>query len=244
MTNKAFLISYEGSSRNGNFFNPYKAIVHTADEAIAIINTWKTYGKKDSQNDWEKIKVNAPSEKKIRELFAKGFAMNYDGNKSDCMTLRTTGCGCWDIVIRPALADTLEDHLRIYNERRELAKHERLRKAEEVKQRRLAELNEQKRGWYHVELEIRLSVFNNHGNDYRTDETLSCIVIANSGMDAYDKAVKDIKNDSFTHRGNFAVLESWAEPTSHGYEFLFLGVKTDDGYSVEKWEEWKRNGEI
>ena len=27
-------------------------------------------------------------------------------------------------------------------------------------------------------------------------------------------------------------------------EFLFLGVKTDDGYSVEKWEEWKKNGEI
>ena len=238
------MVSYEGTSRNGNTYNPYKAVVHTADEAIATINTWKTYGKKDSQNDWDQIKVNATSEKKIRELFANGFSVTYDGYKSDCVTLRTTGCGCWDIIIRPALADTLEEHNRIYNEQREAAKQERLRKAEEAKQRRLTELNEQKRGWYHVELELRLSVFNNHGNDYRTDKTFSGNVIANSGMDAYDKAVKAIHDEGFTHRGNIALLESWADPTSHGYEFLFLGVKTDEGYSVEKWEEWKRNGEI
>jgi hypothetical protein len=30
--------------------------------------------------------------------------------------------------------------------------------------------------------------------------------------------------------------------TVNGY--TFLGVKTDDGYSVEKWEEWKAKGEI
>lgn len=233
------MVSYEGFSRNNNACNPYKAVVHTADEAIAVINTWHTYGHHD-----EFIVVNAVTEKKIRELFTNGFVEQYGGVKSNAVTLRTTGCGCWDIVIRPALADTLEEHNRIYNEQREAAKQERLRKAEEARQRRLAELNEQKRGWYHVELELRLSVFNNHGNDYRTDKTFSGNVIANSGMDAYDKAVKEIKNEGFTHRGNIAILESWAEPESHGYEFMFLGVKTDDGYSVEKWEEWKKNGEI
>ncbi|MCR5066182.1 MAG: hypothetical protein K6A67_10530 [Bacteroidales bacterium] len=237
--NQAFLVSYEGFLRNNNPCNPYKAVVHTADEAIVVINTWHTYGHHD-----EFIVVNDTAEKKIRELFSNGFVKTYEGNKSTAVTLRTTGCGCWDIVIRPALADTLEEHNRIYNEQREAAKQERMRQAEVAKQRRLVELNEQKRGWYHVELELRLSVFNNHGNDYRTDMTFSGNVIADSGMDAYDKAVKSIHNEGFTHRGNIAMLESWAESTSNGYEFLFLGVKTDDGYSVEKWEEWKAKGEI
>lgn len=244
MSNKqAFFVTYQGSDRQGNTYNPYKAVVHTADEAIEVINTWKTYGKQ-SKSELEQIRVNAVTAKKIRDLFQNGFVTSYEGQKTNYVSLRTTGCGCWDIVIRPALADTLEEHERIYNKQREAAKQERLRKAEEAKQRRLAELNEQKRGWYHVELGLILSVFNNHGNDYRTDMTFSCNVIANSGMDVYDKTIKDIKNEGFTHRGNIAILESWAEPTSHGYEFLFLGVKTDDGYSVEKWEEWKKNGEI
>lgn len=233
------MVSYEGFSRNNNPCNPYKAVVHTADEAIEVINTWHTYGHHD-----EFIVVNAVAEKKIRELFTNGFVKTYEGGKSNYANLRTTGCGCWDIIIRPALADTLEEHNRIYNEQREVAKAMRMAQAAAVKELRLKELNDQKRGWYHVELELRLSVFNNHGNDYRTDKTFSGNVIANSGMDAYDKAVKEIKNEGFTHRGNIAMLESWAEPTSNGYEFLFLGVKTDDGYSVEKWEEWKAKGEI
>lgn len=237
--NQAFLVSYEGTTRNNNVCNPYKAVVHTADEAISVINTWHTYGHHD-----EFIVVNETTEKKIRELFANGFVVPYGGGKSTAITLRTTGCGCWDIIIRPALADTLEEHNRIYNEQREVAKAMRMAQAAAVKEIRLKKLNEQKRGWYHVELDLCLSVYNNHGNDYRTEKTFSGNVIANSGMDAYYKAVKEIKNEGFTHRGNIAILESWAEPTSHGYEFLFLGVKTDDGYSVEKWEEWKKNGEI
>lgn len=237
--NQAFLVSYEGFSRNNNVCNPYKAVVHTADEAIAVINTWHTYGHYD-----EFIVVNDVSEKKIRELFSNGFVKTYEGDKSNAVTLRTTGCGCWNIVIRPALADTLEEHERIYNEKREAAKQERMRQAEAAKQRRLAELNEQKRGWYHVELMLRLMVFNDPGNDYRTDMTFSCNVIANSGMDAYDKAVKDIKNEGLTCRGNIAILESWAEPTSSGFNFLFLGVKTDEGYSIDLWEKWHKNGEI
>lgn len=237
--NQAFLVSYEGTTRNNNVCNPYKAVVHTADEAISVINTWHTYGHRD-----EFIVVNETTEKKIRELFANGFVVPYGGGKSTAITLRTTGCGCWDIIIRPALADTLEEHNRIYNEQREVAKAMRMAQAAAVKEIRLKKLNEQKRGWYHVELDLCLSVYNNHGNDYRTEKTFSGNVIANSGMDAYYKAVKEIKNEGFTHRGNIAILESWAEPTSHGYEFLFLGVKTDDGYSTDLWEEWHKNGEI
>ena len=246
MTN-VFCITYGGRASNGNTYVPYKAIAHTADEAIAVINTWNTYGKPDSlaaDPEWLHIKVNPTTEQKIRTLFRDGLGSYPSGQPRTCETMRTTGCGCWDISFYPALADTLEEHERIYNEQREAAKQERLRMAEEAKKRRLAELNEQKRGWYHVELDIRLLVYNNHGNDYRTDKTFSGNVIAESGMDAYHKAVKDIKSDGFTHRSNVTILESWADATSHGYEFLFLGMKTDEGFSVEKWEEAKRNGEI
>jgi hypothetical protein len=241
--NQAFCVTYGGrvSNRVINYV-PYKAIVHTADEAIAIINTWKTYGGNRGHNTM--IVVNDFAERKIRELFRDGFGTYPSGEPRTYVGVRTTGCGAWDIAFHPALADNIEEHQRIYDEKREAAKQERMRQAEEARQRRMAELVEQKRGWYHVELELCLSVFNNHGNDYRTDQTFSGNVIANSGMDAYDKAVKEIKNEGFAHRGNMAILESWAEPTSHGYEFLFLGVKTDEGYSVEKWKEWKEKGEI
>lgn len=239
--NQAFLVSYEGFSRNNNVCNPYKAVVHTADEAIAVINTWHTYGHYD-----EFIVVNDVSEKKIRKLFSNGFVKTYEGDKSNAVTLRTTGCGCWDIVIRPALANTLEEHERIYNEKREVAKQERMRQAEAAKQRRLAELNEQKRGWYHVELMLRVYVFANRGNDYHEQPTYSCNIIADSGMDAYDKVVKYVKDhpQELTVRGNVTALESWADADSSGFVCTFLGVKTDEGYSIDLWEKWHKNGEI
>lgn len=237
-----FCITYGGRASNGNTYVPYKAIAHTADEAIAVINTWQSYG---GRRDYASpIMVNATTEQKIRTLFRDGLGSYPSGQPRTCETMRTTGCGAWDISFYPALADTLEEHERIYNEQRMVARGMRMAQAKAVKELRLKKLNEQKRGWYHVELELRLSVFNNHGNDYRADMTFSGNVIADSGMDAYDKAVKDVKNDTFTHRGNMAILESWADPESHGYSFQFLGVKTDEGYSVEKWEEWKKNGEI
>lgn len=39
-------------------------------------------------------------------------------------------------------------------------------------------------------------------------------------------------------------LHDWSEATSSGYDFAFLGVKTDEGYSVDKLNEWKEKGEI
>ena len=237
-----FLVTYGGRASNGNTYVPYKAIAHTADEAIAVINTWQTYG---GRRDYASpIMVNATTEQKIRTLFRDGLGSYPSGQPRTCETMRTTGCGAWDISFYPALADTLEEHERIYNEQREVARGMRIAQAKAVKELRLKKLNEQKRGWYHAELTVRAMVFARKGNDYMTDLTFSGNVIADSGADAYDKAVKDIKNDSFTHRGNIAMLESWAEPESRDYSFTFLGVKTDEGYSVEKWEEWHKNGEI
>ena len=239
-----FCITYGGRASNGNTYVPYKAIAHTADEAIAVINTWQTYGgKRDYASP---IMVNATTEQKIRKLFRDGLGSYPSGAARTCETMRTTGCGCWDITFYLALADTLEEHERIYNEIRERNKQERKRLAEVAIQRRLEELNEQKRGWYHAELTVRAMVFARKGNDYMTDLTFSGNVIADSGADAYDKALKHVMEhpEELTHRGNIASLHAWPDMVSHDYSFTFLGVKTDEGYSVEKWEEWKKNGEI
>ena len=71
-------------------------------------------------------------------------------------------------------------------------------------------------------------------------------MIADSGMDAYNKVVKYVKEhpEELTVRGNVTVLQSYCGPTDGGFECTFLGVKTDEGYSVKLWEEWKKNGEI
>lgn len=232
MTN-VFFISYGGRANNGNTCVPYKAIAHTADEAIAVINTWKPYGRKSTT---ENIVVNERTAEKIRTLFKDGFGTYPSGEPRTYLGLRTTGCGAWEIGFHPALADTLEEHERIYNKQRETAKAERMRQAEAAKQRRLAELSEPRRGWYHVELDLELMVFATKGNDYITTSTFEGNIIADSGMDAYNKAVKYVQDhpEELTHRGNMAVLQFWAEPDGSGFRCTFLGVKTDDGYSVEK----------
>lgn len=239
-----FFITYGGPARNGNTYTPYKAIAKTADEAIAVINIWQTYGgKRDYASP---IMVNATTEQKIRNLFRDGFGTYPSGQPRTYVGLRTTGCGAWEIGFHPALADTLEEHERIYNEQREAAKAERKRLAEAAIQGRLAELNEQRRGWYHAELTVRAMVFAQKGNDYMTDLTFSGNVIADSGADAYDKALKHVMDhpEELTHRGNMATLHAWPDMTSHDYSFTFLGVKTDEGFSIDKWQEWKNNGEI
>lgn len=239
-----FFITYGGPARNGNTYTPYKAIAKTADEAIAIINTWQTYGgKRDYASP---IMVNATTEQKIRDLFRDGFDTYPSGQPRTYVGLRTTGCGAWEIGFHPALADTLEEHERIYNERREAAKAERKRLAEAAIQGRLAELNEPRKGWYHAELTIRAMVFAQKGNDYMTDLTFSGNVIADSGADAYDKALRHVQEhpEELTHRGNMATLHAWPDMTSHDYSFTFLGVKTDEGFSIDKWNEWKEKGEI
>lgn len=236
MTN-VFCITYGGHASNGNMYVPYKAIAHTAEEAIAVINTWKPYGGK---NRTDNIVVNERTAEKIRALFRDGLGGKIYEN------MRTTGCGAWDISFYPALADTIEEHERIYNERREAAKADRMRQAEEAKKRRIAELNEQRKGWYHAELVVKVMVFNSNGNDYFTDITFSGNVIADSGMDAYHKAVKHVHDNpqELEHRGNIACLLDCPEPDSSGFDFTFLGVRTDEGFSVEKWQEWHEKREI
>ena len=238
-----FCITYGGHASNGHTYVPYKAIAHTAEEAIAIINTWKSYGKQKSS---EHIVVNEVTAEKIRTLFRDGLCTYYDGKPRTWMPLRTTGCGAWSISFYPALAETIEEHNRIQKERDDAEAEERKKRHEYYVQKRLGELYEKRCGWYHVSLEIRLYVYASRGNDYCRDTDYNCDLVADSGMDAYNKVVKWVREhpEELVVNGNAAALQSCCEPTDKGFEFEFLGVKTDEGYSVEKWNEWKRNGEI
>ena len=92
---------------------------------------------------------------------------------------------------------------------------------------------------------IRLYVFADRGSDLRPFMEYSCNVIADSGIDAYSKTSKYLKDhpEELKHHRGWATLESVCDPTSRDYNFTFLGMKTDEGYSVEAWEEWHKNGE-
>ena len=240
----AVYITYGGQANNGNYYFPYKAIAHSADEAIAVINTWKSYGRKYSVSPADNIRVNAVSEKKIRALFKDGFGQYLTGEPKSYMGIRTTGCGAWEIGFHHALADSVEEHERIINELNEIQEQKRKDARKEYEQRRLAELNVQRRGWYHVELIYTGYVFAHKGNDRIKDFTFSGDVIADSGADAYSKVVKELHTDGLTYHGDLVIVEGIPDETSDDFTFAFLGVKTDDGYSVEKWEEWKAKGEI
>lgn len=239
-----FYITYGGRAKNGNSYVPYQAIAHTADEAIAVINSWKSYGRKNSTDPADRIVVNEVAKKKILALFRDGFGTYPSGEPRTYMGVRTTGCGAWEIGFCPALADTVEEHNRIGNELKEMEEQKRKEARKVYEQRRLAELNEQRRGWYHIEICFTIAIL---GNGAFTHRALCGDIIADSGADAYHKAVKYLEScppEVVNYHGKAASLFEVPDMTSDDFSFTFLGVKTDDGYSVEKWNEWKAKGEI
>lgn len=238
-----------------------KQMCETAEQAIEFINGLK-YRNQESQPN---LVVNDHTRELLQQAFASKWQTNEHGRDYmwigdprwgsakpmkqvfGRLEVKTTNCRETCIYGYKPLADTVEEHDRIVKERDEAAAKIQQEKREAAVQKRLGELYEQRKGWYRVQLDIKLMVFNNHGNDYIADTTFEGDIIATCGADAYNKAVKhlcDGPEEVVNYHGNMSSLQSWSDMTSYGYEFLFLGVKTDDGYSVEKWEEWKRNGEI
>ncbi len=91
----------------------------------------------------------------------------------------------------------------------------------DYRQRRLDELNEQRRGCYDVELKVRMLVFAQTGNDYYADRTWRGVMHADSGADAYRRAVQQARRhpDELARGG---VLHAPAPITSHGYRFRLV----------------------
>ena len=207
-----------------------KGMAATPEGAKRIIETFHGYGRPNNPT----LIVNNVSWILLNEWY-KSPAVQH--------SLRTTNCGAKGIDFYPALADTLEEHERIYQERCEAEKRERLAKAEALKQQMLHEWNEPRRGWYSVSVEV--SAHRIDGNMARRWLTFSGHIIANSKMDAYNKALDPSQNgpeDMCCERG--LIYEGCSAWNSSNTEVLFLGIKTDYGYSVDAWEEAKKKGEI
>lgn len=150
-----------------------KALCSTPEEAFHFINNLYYRG-----NSKSKLICNKRCMAQIWKLFA-GLKLN-NGNGE----LWTTGCSTTRIKVYPALADTLNEHERIYAEKAAAAKAERLRENEKRLNGINAELDKQQRGKYYVCL--------TYGQrDYNTFKTKLCkfegSVLADSGRDAYTK---------------------------------------------------------
>ncbi|WP_036882179.1 hypothetical protein [Prevotella disiens] len=221
-----------------------KQMCETAEQAIEFINGLKYRNQENQRN----ISVNEHTKKILHSAFATEWQTNNYGQpflmlngmyRSGNIEIATTGCGNTRIYGYKPLGDTVEEH-----DKAVAAKANAMRVKQEdffnkkLEERKI-ELNAIRKGWYHVELEIRINVLNKIGNDYVADKTFSGDIIAESGMDAYNKAVEYVKKSpselcAITTTG---ILQDYSNPYDNGFSFIFLGVRTDDGYSVEKWEE-------
>ena len=240
--NQAFCVTYGGYDRIGRVWTPYKAIAHSPEEAIAVINTWHLYGATKTSGDL--IEVNERTAEKIREIFANGLGTYPSGEpRTRSEELRTKNCGAWGITLYPALADTIEEHERIYKEQCKAAREERKRKAAEERDRRMTEMGRERKGWYAVMMTFHCWRWNDRRGEHQwVERQFSGNCIASSQMDAYHKACQDIEKNTDPFDGQGFEFPDMTNQSM--FDATFLGVKTDDGYSVEKWEEWKKNGEI
>ena len=196
-----------------------KALCSTPEEAFHFINNLYYRG-----NSKSKLICNKRCMAQIWKLFA-GLKLN-NGNGE----LWTTGCSTTRIKVYPALADTLNEHERIYAEKAAAAKAERLRENEKRLNGINAELDKQQRGKYYVCL--------TYGQrDYNTFKTKLCkfegSVLADSGRDAYTKLVKYIENaPPVGVNPNTPVMNVFPTPFSNSFDFEYLGQKELDDSDI------------
>lgn len=202
---------------------------------IAVYFNQKAIVKKpeDLLNFIDKIgfDINENTKSKANHLAKRTERLNHR------MEIAPPGIGPRRVYIYNAFADTVEEHDRIFNNKAEEAKAKRREKRNQEITERLTEMKKQKKGWYAVSITFERMKYNERSGDFNnTESTFSGNIVAESGMDAYNKAVNEIEKE---HEVTYC-----PEPYSHYFDYHFLGVKTDDGYSVEKWEQWKNEGVI
>jgi len=219
-----------------------KRICQTAEEAIEFINSLHLRNNPNCnklvvndnvkrilqslyENEWD---TSGPGFPYIKVELATSYLYNCK-KYSDGFQIRTTGCSNTSIYGYYPLGETVEEHdTEVERIRSEKAEHARKRHEEELT-RRYTELSEERKGWYSVSLTYERMRM----RDMRQVETtFSGKCIASSGMEAYHKTIEELRK-----YGEASLGANFPEPTSHYYRFLFLGVKTDDGYTYKELEE-------
>lgn len=202
------------------------AIAHTAEQAREAIEQMHSVHGGNIM-----LQVNAGTWKSLQTIFA-GEELPYGAGE-----LRTTNCGKYGIRFYAAMSPDIDEHNRMYREQCEREKAERLAKAEQIKQKMLAEFNEQKKGWYRVKVE--LTALRPDGGMRRVYRELSGYTIAESKMDAYAKMANKECQDACAEKG--LIFEHCSSWNSGDTEVDFVGMKTDEGFSIEAWEEYNNN---
>lgn len=232
--NFGFVFTYEGYTRNNQHLTHYTVLATTPEELYAQMSDWHIYGNAER----ELITPNANFRAIINAIFSgDGQYRNVNGMMNDTpkRDIKTTGCGCFGINYTPALAATLDEHLALVRKAEEDAKAERIRLANEKTAELRKEFNEVRRGWYYVEIDFSADTSNGH----RVFRTFSGYTIADSKMDAYNKALYNDIKDLCASRG--LIFERATEWNGSTTDVRFVGLKTDDGFSVEAWEEYMNN---
>lgn len=219
------------------YFNK-KKICKSAEEAVDFINGLHFRNKEN----WQKLVVNDRVKELLTDLFNGKWEKEGDGfpfilveKKSPISyernvyytghQIRTTNCRTTSINMIMPLGETVEEH---EAEVERIAEEKRLafiRREEMLRAKREQELLEVKEGWYSVSLtyeRMRMS-------DMRMIETtFTGKSIAKSGYDAYNKAIADLEKD-----GEASFNAIYPDALSGDYRYLYLGVKTDDGYTMQ-----------
>lgn len=108
--------------------------------------------------------------------------------------LQTTGTGSTHINYYPALADTLEEHNRLYQTQLEKINLERFEQNKELVNKRRQELSEIREGIYAVRYYFYLTVYTNERGTIKGIELYKGNFFAKSGYDAYEKMVEYLTN--------------------------------------------------
>lgn len=217
-----------------------RALVSNPEEAIAAIESFHSYNNKNLAllvvNDYvRKVIENFFSDEPQGYVIMKKWG---EERKSEYTPTHicTTNCGNQHISFHPALADTLEEHQRLYKAKCDEEKAERIRKSEEAFRKRREEYNEVRKGWYVVSFND-FKCLNSWGRFCYKSWTGTCI--AKSKYDAALKAIKQIEYLDLPEKG--CQLAFILEPLNAEVEFL--GMKTDNGYSLKQWEEFSKTEE-
>lgn len=219
------------------FFKYYnkKAIFNSVEEAETWINELH-----DHDNESERsISVNDSIHCHLVNIFSK---------EDEGMKMQTTGCSPDNFIYCfPALADTVEEHEKLWFARE--VEHKAQEQAEHTKKQadfekrqaerkaafavREKELKAMPKGWYEVVISY---LYTSKTTMCPHKNTESFKGIADNGWDAYHKVLDLLKQkyNAFLHEYD-TILDA---------DIAFLGMKTDNGYSIDAWAKAKAEGAI
>lgn len=205
------------------------AIVSNADEAIEAISKFHLPGwsPKRPEANLFNVKPLAPGkEKSLRVYFWELF--NGQPILCDYVTKRSG----YALRVNEALADTPEEHKRLYREACEQYKQQREKQEKQIAER-LPIFTQHRRGWYRVSYEVCVSTWRDVTSYQSLDYSVD--VIADSMMDAYEQSEHLCQAECERKGYLYQYRSSWHDTRT---DATFLGMKVDGGYSLTAWDEF------